>query len=215
MYAAPETPSESLFEEVWQEISQSIDLFEENESERHFLKSLVMGGTVVAERIVNNCQELARYWGKGDKTKALGLTRLFFWMMLSRCYQWLETSKTSGSDGLAPEEFSRKIMSIFGNMTDTDFKLYLDLHEQFQYDIKKSPHMTHISSLLLALSCEICGHKCLDWTKVRFPVKEMFHLFRKGSVIDTGPIRGVQDINEMKQALNAGIQAMTLYFDKV
>lgn len=214
MCAMPETPG-LLFEEVWQEISHSIDLTEENQAEQHFLKSLVMGGTVVAERVVNNCQELARYWGNGDKTKALGLTRLFFWMMLSQCYQWIEIGKTDNKNGLVPEKLGRKIMSIFGNMTDGDFKLYIDLYTQYHYDLGNSPHMTHISSLLLALSCEICGHKCLDWTKMSFPVKEMFHLFRKGSVIDTGPIRGVQDITEMKQALTAGIKAMTLYFDRV
>ena len=208
-----ERPSEVLFEEVWENVTNRIDLIEDNATNRHFLKSLVMGATVVAERVVTNCEGLARYWKNGDAIKAQGLTGLFFWILLSHCHYWIESEKEK-KDGMISEQIAIKLLSCFGDINPTDFQAFLGLYKQYHHDLKNSPHLTHVSGLLLAMSCEICGHKCLDWSKINFPVKEMYHVVRKGAFIDTEPIRSVHDISGMKNALSAGVQAMTIYFDK-
>jgi len=167
-----EIVSEHLFEKIWSDLSNAIDSFEDNESQRHFLKAIVMGATVVAEMVTNNCQSLSRYWGKGDKFKASGLTRLFFFILLGKCYHLVDKEQSEKqSESISFEKVGRKLSPIFDNMTGNDFKLYLDLDIQFRYDVKNQAHLTHFYSLLLAQSCEICGHKCVELSKIRFPVK--------------------------------------------
>ena len=76
---------------------------------------------------------------------------------------------------------------------------------------KKHPHLIHVSSLLLARTSEICGHKCIDWSKVKWPVVEMTHLAR-GAFIDGAPMRSKLDIDAMLESVNTGIQAMMSFY---
>jgi hypothetical protein len=211
-----EAKPESLFETVWTDISCTIDLFNEDETKRLFLKSLLMGGTVSAEKAVINCTGLSRYWGDGDENKALGLTRLFFWMTFSYYHHGLKAgSGDAETELITIEEAARKLLPAFGKINEKDLQLYLNLDSQFNYDLENSPHLIHLASLLLAVSCEICGHRCLDWSKVSFPVKEMFHIAHRGAILDSEPLRDQQDLSEMQSALAAGIKTTNLYYEKV
>ena len=155
------------------------------------------------------------YWGDGDEGKALGLTRLFFWMIFSYYQYHLKVDqKGSSLESLTTREAAHKLLANFGDVNEGEIQLYVSLDTQFKYDISRSPHMIHLSCLLLALSSEICGHQCLDWTKIRFPVIEMFHIAHKGAIVDSEPIRDQRDISEMQSALLAGIKAANLYYEK-
>lgn len=203
-----------LFEKTWQEISKAIDLFDQNDNTRLFLKSLLMGGTVAAEQATAACRGLASYWADGNQSKALGLTRLFFWMILNYYQHHIKISENDSSALIDDAEAAGKLLTIFGKLNENEMKLYVNLSSQLNHDFEKSPHFIHLSSLLLALSCEICGHKCLDWDKIHFPVKEMYHIAHNGALLDSVPIRDVNDNTEMQSALLAGIKAANLYYEK-
>ena len=210
-----ESNRESLYEKVWAETSQVIDLISEDEAKRQFLKSLLMGGTVAAEQAVINCKGLSRYWDNGDENKASGLTRLFFWMVFNYCHHLLQKGVDYMNSGLVSvDETAAEILFAFGKISEDDLKLYLGLRTQFYYDLNNSPHLVHFSSLLLAACCEICGHKCLDWAKVNFPIIEMSHLAQSKAMLDSEPIRYQEDVSEMKSALISGIKTANLYFEK-
>lgn len=212
MTPAEETPNGQLFEGVWQKAVARIDKLTEDADDRRFLKSVVMGGSVAAESVVTTCQAIKGYWGEGNEAAATELTQLFSLLMLSQIYRWVKEKPPKEMSNTVPKEVSAtRINYVFGGEPEQAMDDFIHFDQQFAYDLEKHPHMIHVSSLLLAKTSEICGHKCVDWSKVKFPVVEMTHLV-KGAIIDGVPMRSKLDIDAMQHSLQTGIGAMMSYY---
>jgi hypothetical protein len=204
------------FKRSLRELVQEVDQLTCPVNEQHLLNSVLTGGAVTGAIAVNNCEGLSHFWGEGSQTGSRALIRLFAWMMLSQCYRWAKAESPDGGSNLQPiNDYGRKLLWLFGDINEADERLLLGLDSQYNYDLDHKPHLTHITSLLLAAGCEICGHRCLEWQKIRFPVREISQLARKRALIDTEPIRTLADINALKAGLNAGITAMMKYHEQI
>jgi len=207
-----ENSNGQLFEDVWQKAISKVDTLTEDADDRRFLKSLVRGGTVAAESAISHCQSIAGYWGEGNPDQATELSQLFSLLMLSQIYRWVKEQPPADMTAMVPQEVSAtRIIYVFGGEPEQAMDDFIHFDQQFAYDLAKHPHMIHVSSLLLAKTSEICGHKSIDWSKVKFPVVEMTHLI-KGAIIDGTPIRGKQDIDNMLESVNTGVRAMMSYY---
>ncbi len=203
-----------LFENVWQKACAKIDKLSENVEDRRFLKSLSMAGSVVAESVISTCDGVRTYWGEGSDSAARQLTQLFSLIMLSQLYRWVRENPPEDMTATIPPAVNvNLIASIFDGDQKQGMDDYLHFEQQFTCDLAKHSHLTHVSSLLLARASEICGHPCIDWSKVKFPVAEMTHLV-KGAITDGAPMRGVLDIRAMQHSLDAGTQALMTYYSK-
>jgi hypothetical protein len=212
MTPADETRNGQLFENVWQKVISRVDTLTEDADDRRFLKSIAMGGSVAAESVVSTCQAVREFWGEGNEAAANELSQLFSLLMLSQIYRWVKQNPPQKISNTVPQEVSAtRLIYIFGGEPEQAMDDFFHFDRQYAYDLEKHPHLIHVSSLLLAKSSEICGHKCIDWSKVKWPVVEMTHLVR-GAVIDGAPLRGKLDIDAMQNSLNTGIQAMMSYY---
>jgi hypothetical protein len=212
MMPVEESRNGQIFENVWQKALTNVDNLTEDTEDRRFLKSLVMGGSVAAESVVSSCQAVKEFWGDGNETVATELSQLFSFLMLSQIYRWVrEKPPKETTSTLPPEVSASRLTHIFGGEQEQGIDDFQHFDKQFAYDIAKHPHMIHVSSLLLAKTSEICGHKCMDWSKVKFPVVEMTHL-AKGAIIDGAPMRGKLDIDAMLDSIALGVQAMMSYY---
>jgi hypothetical protein len=212
MIPADETHNSQLFENVWQKVNSKIDMLTEDTDDRRFLKSLAMGGSVAAESVVSTCQAIKEFWGEGSEVVANELSQLFSMLMLSQIYRWVKEKPPKEMTNTIPREVSATRLSyVFGGEPEQAMDDFLHFDQQFAYDLTKHPHLIHVSSLLLAKASEICGHKCIDWSKVKWPVVEMTHLV-KGAILDGAPMRSKLDIDAMLAAVNTGIQAMMSYY---
>jgi len=212
MTPADETRNSQLFETVWQKVIVKVDTLTEDTADRRFLKSLAMGGSVAAESVISTCQAVKGFWGEGSAATATELSQLFSLLMLSQIYRWV-TEKPPGdmANTVPPEVSASRLVYIFGGEPEQGMDDFLHFDQQFAYDLKRHPHLIHVSSLLLARTSEICGHRCMDWSKVKWPVVEMTHL-AKGAIIDGAPMRGKLDIDAMLNSINTGVQAMMSYY---
>ncbi len=132
--------------------------------------------------------------------------------MLSQIYRWVtEKTPKEMTNTVPPEVSASRLIYIFGGEPEQAMDDFLHFDKQFAYDLARHPHLIHVSSLLLAKTSEICGHQCMDWSKVKWPVVEMTHLI-KGAIIDGAPIRGKLDIEAMQSSINTGVQAMMSYY---
>ena len=207
-----ENSNGQLFEDVWQKSISKVDTLTQDADDRRFLKSLVMGGTVAAESAISQCQSIAGYWGEGNPAQATELSQLFSLLMLSQIYRWVKENPPADMTAMVPSEVSAtRIIYVFGGEPEQAMDDFIHFDQQFAYDLAKHPHLIHVASLLLAKTSEICGHKSIDWSKVKFPVVEMTHLI-KGAIIDGTPIRGKQDIDNMLASVNNGVRAMMSYY---
>ena len=212
MTPADETRNSQLFENVWQKVIAKVDTLTEDAGERRFLKSLTMGGSVAAESVVSTCQAVKGFWGEGNEAAATELSQLFSLLMLSQIYRWVKEKPPGEITSTVPPEVSAsRLIYIFGGEPEQAMDDYLHFDQQFAYDLARHPHLIHVCSLLLAKTSEVCGHKCIAWSKVKWPVVEMTHLV-KGAFIDGAPMRSKFDIDAMLNSLNTGVQAMMSYY---
>jgi hypothetical protein len=212
MTPADETHNGQLFENVWQKVISKIDTITEDADDRRFLKSLAMGGSVAAESVVSTCQSVREFWGEGDEAIATELSQLFSLLMLSQIYRWVKEKPPNEMTNTVPPEVSAtRLIYVFGGEPEQAMDDFLHFDGQFAYDLEKHPHLIHVSCLLLAKTSEVCGHRCIDWSKVKWPVVEMTHLV-KGAIIDGAPMRGKLDIDAMLNSVNTGVQAMMSYY---
>jgi hypothetical protein len=212
MPPADETRNGQLFENVWQKVIAKVDTLTEDAGDRRFLKSLAMGGSVAAESVVSTCQTVKGFWGEGNEAAATELTQLFSLLMLSQIYRWVKQNPSKEMPPPVPPEVSAtRLIYIFGGEPEQSLDDFLHFDQQFACDLAKHPHLIHVCSLLLAKTSEICGHKCIDWSKVKWPVVEITHLI-KGTIIDGAPMRSKLDIDAMLNSLNTGVQAMMSYY---
>ncbi len=216
MTSTPETPNSQIFEDVWSKATDNIEKLTTDTTERQFLRALAMGSTVAAEIVLNNCSAIQPYWGKGDISRAMEISQLFSFLMLGQCYRWLNNKPAADTTTRLPKEVSAtKLIYIFQGEPEQGVDDFINFDSQFNYDLEKHPHMVHLSSLILAKVSEICGHKCVNWNRIKFPVVELTHIMKEGVVLDSTTMRSQDDINLVVQAISTGVEAMMRFHDGV
>lgn len=213
MAEAQETKNMEIFEEVWDKATSRIDELTSDPAEQKFLKSLVMGGTVAAEMVVNNVDFARRYWGEGSAAWAAEISQLFSFLMLSQCYRWVVEQNAMNKSAVPKEVSATKLIYAYSTEPEQSIDDFMRFDEQYNYDLDKKPHLVHTSSFLLARVCEVMGHQCIKWDKVKFPVAELTQLAKKGIILDSEPIRSQDDLNMVTQSLTTGLQAMNKFHD--
>ena len=204
-----------LFQAVFNETSNKINEITEDDGKRHFFASLLTGGYTTANALVNLCDGIKKNWEDGDKMKALALTRLATLLMLSQTFRWLEgqndaKDKTSAINLTAVSS----ILSLFGDNSEEAIRDFINLDTQFKYETNHETDMTHFKVYLMAKACEACGHKCLNWEKVSFPIKSLEPLTRSGAILDSSLVGDLCDIRAMWACHSIGVQAMTKYHEE-
>jgi hypothetical protein len=199
-----------FFGAVFAKVHGRIHQLIENEHDRRFYTALVTGGKVSASSVVSLCEGVKKVWDDSDKKGALALTKLFTLLMLSQCYRWLNEKEPRLKEKrrTARQAAASDVLRLFGDDSKDALKDFLNLDIQFNYEMDHKPHMLHLGSLLLAKACEACQHKCIEWSKVSFPVKEIIHLMHSGAIIDSAPLRNLDDNKALWHSHAKGIQAM-------
>ena len=164
----------------------------------------------MAKSVVTACEGVKKTWDDGNETKALTLTKLFTLLMLSQCYRWIDEADPDSEDKQkeARQASASKVLYFFEDDSEGAIQGFLDIDTQFKYDMEHENHMTHLGILLLAKACEACGHKCIEWSRVSFPVKSMRPLTSSGAIIDSVLINNLNDITALWNCHAAGVQAM-------
>ncbi len=204
-----------IFNAIFVIISENINSIFTDYNNRRFYKSLLAGGKTIANAVTAGCQELRRICGDIDEVKALALTKLFTLLMLSQSFRWLENQAPENEETI---EFNLSsistVLNLFGDNSEESVKDFINMDKQFKYELKHHDHMTHMAVLLLAKACEACGHKCIEWSKISFPVKSLQSLTASRAIIDSKAINGVEDIRVVINSIPFGAQAMVNYHEE-
>lgn len=206
------TKTRSPFSAIEHNVSSRLARYIANDSERLFYHVLITTASLISQGVVNNCEGVSRYWGRGSQKKAAGLIRLFSLCLLAQCRRWL--TNTEGEPLPIPwDRTAEKLLHVLGQDQTSGITDFNQIDTQLNYDLTHSPHMVHMGAILLAKAVEACGHKCVDWELVKFPVKSTEKLTQSGAVIDPEPIRGVHDIQALWQVYTSGLEAMNQNFN--
>lgn len=213
MAETQEDRNSEIFEQVWEKAAARVDGLTHDPAEQKFLKSIVMGGTVAAEMVINNAS-VNKFWGEGKDAWADEISQLFSFIMLSQCYRWVASSADDGKASLPKEVSATKLIYTFGTEPEQALDDFVRFDAQYNYDWDNKQHIVHTASFVLARISEITGHKCIVWEKVKFPVAELTSMAKKGVILDSEPIRSQDDINTVTNGVAAGLQAMNKFHDE-
>ncbi len=212
---AEELEMNPFFNAVFARVSGRINQLTTDDNNRHFYKSLLTGGITMANAVIVKCQGVRDTCSSIDKEKALALTRLFTLLMLSQAFRWLENRNAETEEPKTVNLTAvSNILGFFDDNSEEAVKDFVNMDAQFRYDLKHHDHMTHMAVLLLAKACEACGHKCIEWDKVSFPVKSMIPLTSSGAIVDSLSISSLNDITLLWECHAAGVKSMVNYHEE-
>lgn len=215
MSSALEEQNSQILDEIWEMANSHIDKVLNSEQERGFIMSIAMGATVAAELFLNNCESIRPFWREGSVENGKEICALFSFIMLSQCYRWINQQPGADpSTNLPMEVMSTKLMYIFEVAPERWMEDFGRFDAQFNYDLDNHPHIIHLSALMIARICQICGHQCLAWKEIEFPVHEFKDIVNPKVLIDGAPLREQQDINVVATAISTGIDAMNKYIEE-
>jgi hypothetical protein len=203
-----------VFNAIFAKIGENINNNFTDNNNRRFYKSLLAGGKAMANSVIVRCQELKRVCANIDEAKALAITRLFTLLMLSQTFRWLD--QASAEREAVPINLSAVscVLKLFNDNCEKSVEDFLNLDNQFKYELKHHDHMTHLAVFLLAKASEACGHKCIEWSKVSMPIKSLEPLTSSRAIVDATVINSVNDIRAMLVCHTIGVQAMINYHEE-
>jgi|GEM_PF-1923789 len=214
MEELPQT-GDRYFDAVLKVITDNIGKMVNDENERRFYESLVVGGKEAATHVVVYCEEMKNLYGEGDADKALGLTKLFTLLMLAQSFRWLSENHpdSAGDTTESSKTAASNILAFFGDKDENTIKLFTSLKNQFDYDSKNMPSMVHMGGFVLGWAAEAMGHRCLEWEKVNFPVESMTEVTQSGVLIDSTPMRSPGDIKALWACHGTGCKALMEHYE--
>jgi hypothetical protein len=180
--------------------------------------SWVCGGSVTAALAVTDVDALKRLWGKGDERRALALLEVFTYPMISR---WYRTRERQLQVAPAHKELARRIAAsnisaVFGSRSEQLVDDFIKMDIQFSYerdwieDQARSGIPVMEAHLLLSKALQAWGYPSrLDWSRITFPVRDIFQLAEQGQDLDSASLRDIFTINS---ALLDGETAMYVYY---
>jgi hypothetical protein len=221
MAAALETINSQIFENIWQKVNVNLDKFSENNKELIILKPMAMGGSVAAEAAISTCPTITRYWGDGSEIIADELSLLFSLLMfgqiaskikISRAYIWLKEQPPKELSGIAAQkDKALHLVQAFNGEIKRSMDDYQHFEQQLFFEQTNNTNMSGFSSLLLARVSEICGHKCINWDEISWPVANIAKL-AESSIIDGTLINNEIDIKAMLMSVQTGAKATQSYY---
>ena len=169
----------------------------------------------MADTVFARCQGLREICGDIDNAKALALTKLFTLLMLSQTFRWLENQESESENADNPNLPAVSIiLNLFCDSSEQSVKDFINIDTQFRYELKHHDHLTHLAVLLLAKACEVCGYKCIEWSKVSFPFKSLQTLTTSKAIIDAVKINSIDDIRAVINSFDSAVQAMVNYHEE-
>lgn len=212
----PEETENHFFDTVLSKVKKEINQLVKDDNERRFYLSLVVGGTKTASEVVKNCEGVRQFWGDGSEESAYALIELFSFLMLFQCYRWLDEKDPELGEKQKASRLATtaKLLYLFKDESEESLANFLNLDAQFKHDVENRSPYAHLACFFLARACEACGHKCIDWSRVSFPVSELTELVSSGAILDSKPMSSIHDISALRKSHNAGIQAMNKYYEE-
>ena len=213
--ASEESRIELIFEAVFYRVNEMIHKLIADENERRFYRSLLIGGNAMSKQVVTKCEGVKKTWGEGDETKALALTKLFTLLMLSQCCRWIAKTEPDSDEKQKDSRkmAASKVLSFFEDDCRESIESFLNMDAQFKYDSEHENHMTHMGIFILAKACEACSHKCIEWSKVSFPIKSMKPLASSRVIINSALINNLNDITVMWNCHATSVQVTMKYYE--
>ena len=210
-----ELENHPLFQAVFSETSSKISGITEDEGNRHFITSLLTGGYISANALINLCDGVKESWKDGDEAKALALIRLTTLLMLSQTFRWLE-SQDDAKDEAPTINLTAvsNILSLFGDNSEEAIRDFFIMDTQFKHETDNESTFTHFKVYLLAKAIEACGHKCMDWEKVSFPIKSLEPITSSGAFLDSQMLGDLDNIRALWACHSIGTQAMLKYHEE-
>jgi hypothetical protein len=183
------------------------------------------GASSAAQALVREIDGVKSAWGRGDEQKTLSLVKVCAPHMIS---VWIggidqQPGMTGDARRVEYESAASSMLSVINRflctkpsdvsaLTAQDVKSAIDMDRQWntQSDSKGRPLV--YACLLLSKALEACGQRCLDWSKVSFPVESVQQFLDSDALLEGGLLGDHQRLLAVTNCLEQGVRPVRRYY---
>jgi hypothetical protein len=183
------------------------------------------GASSAAQALIREIEGVKSAWGKGDEQKTLSLIKVCAPHMIS---VWLggidqQSGMTGDARSVEYESAASSMLSVINRflctkssdvsaLTAQDVKSATDMDRQWNTQSDGVGRPLVYVCLLLSKALEACGQRCLDWSKVSFPVESVQQFLDSATLLDPGLLGEHQRLLAVMNCLEQGVRPVRRYY---
>jgi hypothetical protein len=183
------------------------------------------GASSAAQALIREVDLVKSVWGRGDEQKTLSLIKVCAPHMIS---VWLgdidqQHQLTGDARRVQYESDASSILSIINRflrdkpadvsvLTAQDVKSAIDMDRQWKTQKDGEGRPLVYACLLLSKALEACGQRCLDWSKVSFPVESVQQFLDSDALLERGLLGDHQRLLAVTNCLEQGVRPVRRYY---
>jgi hypothetical protein len=184
----------------------------------------LIGGTSAAQALIREVDCIKSAWGRGDEQKALFLTKVCTAHMISVWFGGIERQPEIDGDARRGvyENSASSMLSVINKflctgaseisaMTAQDVKDATNMDRQWNWENESGGQPLTYAGLLLARALEACGQRCLEWSRVIFPVESVKQLHDGGAILEPRRLQDADTFAKVLASMDEGVRAVKRY----
>lgn len=185
----------------------------------------LIGGTSAGQALIREIDCVGNAWGKGDDNKTLSLIKVCTMHMISWWFRNIERRPEASALArrAAQESAASSMISVINKampdreteasaMTRQDVSAFVSMDRQWNWESDRGAQPATYAGLLLARALEACGQRCVEWSRVIFPVESVEHLHGNGAVLEPHYLEDGNAFPKVLSCMDEGVRAVKRYY---
>jgi hypothetical protein len=179
------------------------------------------GASSAAQALIREVDLVKSAWDGGDEQKTLALIKVCAPHMIS---VWLggidrQPRLTGDARRVQYESAATSMLSMIKKflpagpsgataMTAQDVKSAIDMDRQWNSEGDGGRPSPVYACLLLSRAIEACGRRCIEWSKMSFPLESVQQLLDSDALVELGLVGDGQRLTAVMKCLEEGVRAV-------
>ncbi len=185
----------------------------------------LIGATSAAQALIREVDLVKSAWGKGDEQKTLSLVKVCVPHMISVWIGGIDQQSGMTGDARRVEyvNAASSMLSVINRflctkpsdvsaLTAQDVKGAVDMDGQWNTQSNSEGRPLVYACLLLSKALEACGQRCIDWSKVSFPVESFQQFLDSAALVEPALVGDGQRLPTVMNCLEQGVRPVRRYY---
>jgi hypothetical protein len=185
----------------------------------------LIGATSAAQALIRELDLVKSAWGRGDEQKTLSLIKACTPHMISVWFGSIDRQPALAGDArrAACESSASSMLSVINKflctkpsdvsgLTAQDVKNAMNMDTQWHRENASGGPPLVYACLLLSRALEACEQRCIEWSKMSFPVESVQQFLDSDALVEPGLVGDGQRLPAVMNCLEEGVRAVRRYY---
>ncbi|MDM7999779.1 MAG: hypothetical protein QUS33_07205 [Dehalococcoidia bacterium] len=183
------------------------------------------GASSAAQALIREVDVVKSAWGRGDDQKTLMLIKLCVPHMISVWLSGIDQQPQMAEDARRAQ-YGSAASSMFGiinrflspkpssdsALTSQDVNDAIDMDALWMAQSGNEGARSVYGCLILSKALEACGQRCIEWSRVTFPIESVQRLLDVGVLLDASLVGDSQRLLRVMDCLEQGVRPVRRYY---